>query len=157
HFVVILDPAVGTATFLVQAIDVIYRMLRRKWTREGLTAPQLDQAWNEYVPKHLLPRLYGYELMMAPYAIAHMKVGLKLTETGYRFGSDQRVHIYLTNALLPPAEAQVELALDWDALAHEAEAVNAVKESQLYSVIVGNPPYSDASQNLGPQFARLIE
>ena len=44
-------------------------------------------AWNDYVPKHLLPRLHAFELMMAPYAIAHMKIGLKLAETGYRFGS----------------------------------------------------------------------
>ena len=54
------------------------------------------------MPKHLLPRLHGYELMMAPYAIAHLKIGLKLYETGYRFGSDERARIYLTNALEPP-------------------------------------------------------
>ena len=59
------------------------------------------EAWNDYVPAHLLPRLYGYELMMAPYAIAHMKIGLKLAETGYRFGTEERVRIYLTNALEP--------------------------------------------------------
>ena len=53
------------------------------------------------MPKHLLPRLHGYELMMAPYAIAHLKIGLKLSETGYRFGSDERARIYLTNALEP--------------------------------------------------------
>ena len=53
------------------------------------------------MPKHLLPRLHGYELLMAPYAIAHLKIGLKLYETGYRFGSDERARIYLTNALEP--------------------------------------------------------
>ena len=56
------------------------------------------------MPKHLLPRLHGYELMMAPYAIAHLKIGLKLYETGYRFGSDERARIYLTNALEPANE-----------------------------------------------------
>ena len=56
------------------------------------------------MPKHLLPRLHGYELMMAPYAIAHLKIGLKLYETGYRFGSDERARIYLTNALEPWAK-----------------------------------------------------
>ncbi len=49
------------------------------------------------MPQHLLPRLHGYELLMAPYAIAHLKIGLKLYETGYRFGSDERARIYLTN------------------------------------------------------------
>jgi hypothetical protein len=54
---------------------------------------------NEYVPCHLLTRLHGYELLMAPYAIAHLKIGLKLYETGYRFGSEERARVYLTNAL----------------------------------------------------------
>ena len=64
-----------------------------------------DDLWNEYVPSHLLPRLHGYELMMAPYAIAHLKIGLKLHETGYRFDSDERARIYLTNALEPASDA----------------------------------------------------
>ena len=59
------------------------------------------------MPKHLLPRLHGYELMMAPYAIAHLKIGLKLYETGYRFGSDERARIYLTNALEPASDRQL--------------------------------------------------
>lgn len=102
-FVVILDPATGTATFLVEVIDVIYRTMTEKWRRQGLDKARIATAWNEYVPQHLLPRLYGYELMMAPYAIAHMKIGLKLGETGYRFQSAERARIYLTNALDPPA------------------------------------------------------
>ena len=67
---------------------------------------ELPGLWNAYVPTHLLPRLHGYELMMAPYAIAHLKIGLKLFETGYRFGSDERARIYLTNALEPPDDEQ---------------------------------------------------
>src|SRR5208282_5778754 len=62
-FVVILDPATGTATFLVEAIDVIHRTLAARWKRDRLTDVQQRAAWNEYVPKHLLPRLHGYELM----------------------------------------------------------------------------------------------
>ncbi|HCM74563.1 MAG TPA: hypothetical protein DIS87_10545 [Armatimonadetes bacterium] len=84
---------------------------------------------------------------MAPYAIAHMKVGLKLTETGYRYRSNQRVRIYLTNALEPASEIQARLALDWEALAHEALAVRAVKETQRFTVVIGNPPYSGHSAN----------
>ena len=89
-FVMILDPATGTATFLVEVIDVVYKTMSAKWNKQGYSTAQIQRAWNEYVPKHLLPRLYGYELMMAPYAIAHMKIGLKLFETGYRFASEQR-------------------------------------------------------------------
>ncbi len=80
---------------------MIHRTMIDKWTKEGKSEKQRVLLWNEYVPKHLLPRLYGYELMMAPYAIAHIKIGLKHSETGYRFQSEERARIYLTNALEP--------------------------------------------------------
>ncbi len=153
-FVVILDPATGTATFLVEVINVIHRTLTEKWTKQGMNPAQRLEAWNDYVPKHLLPRLYGYELMMAPYAIAHMKIGLKLAETGYRFASNERVRIYLTNAL-EPWQRQLKLP-DFEALAHEAVAVNEVKREKRFTVIVGNPPYSQMSQNLGEQERALV-
>jgi hypothetical protein len=168
-FVVILDPATGTATFLVEVIDVIHKQLQKKWETQGAEAckallrnPNSEirnsfaEFWNAYVPDHLLPRLYGYELMMAPYAIAHMKVGLKLGETGYRFGNSQRVRIYLTNALEPAKPIQGVLHLNWPALAHEAEAVKAVKETQRFTVVIGNPPYSGVSANDGPWIEHLL-
>ena len=73
-----------------------------------------------------ITRIHGYELMMAPYAIAHMKIGLKLFETGYRFGSEERARVYLTNALEPSQELpkQKDWVIKVPALAHEAEAVN---------------------------------
>ena len=100
------------------------------------------------MPQHLLPRLHGYELMMAPYAIAHMKIGLKLFETGYRFGSVERVRVYLTNALEPATDGGQQLAFaGWaPALAHEAQAVNAIKRWQRFTVVIGNPPYSNFGQ-----------
>jgi predicted helicase len=149
-FVQVLDPATGTATFLVEVIDVIYRTLTAKWQGQRLTESQQSTAWNEYVPKHLLPRVHGYELMMAPYAIAHMKIGLKLFETGYRFGSNERARIYLTNALEPPSDHKQQREFtEWaPALAHEAQAVNAIKRHQRFTVIIGNPPYAQYSMNL---------
>jgi predicted helicase len=158
-FVQILDSAAGTGTFLVEVIDVIHRTLTTKWTLQGLTEAQQHTAWNEYVPKHLLPRLYGYELMMAPYAIAHMKIGLKLFETGYRFSSDERVRVYLTNSLEPATDTAIERKFEQLApsLAHEAQAVNAVKRHQRFTVVIGNPPYSKMSGNLGEYAVRLIE
>ena len=60
---------------------------------EGHSKKKIEMLWNAYVPEHLLPRLHGYELMMAPYAIAHMKIGLKLYETGYHFESDARARV----------------------------------------------------------------
>jgi type I restriction-modification system DNA methylase subunit len=154
-FVQILDPATGTATFLVETIEVIHRTLKAKWQSQRLSAAQQRDAWNEYVPKHLLPRLHGYELMMAPYAIAHMKIGLKLTETGYRFDSEERARVYLTNAL-EPWRQQLPL-IGFEALAHEAAAVNEIKRAKRFTVVIGNPPYSKEAQNLGAQFLPLIE
>lgn len=139
-FVQILDPTTGTATFLVEVIEVIHRTLTVKWQQQRLTDAQQRAAWNDYVPKHLLPRLHGYELMMAPYAIAHMKIGLKLHETGYHFVSDERARIYLTNALEPWVK-QLPL-VGFDALAHEAAAMNEIKRHQRFTVVIGNPPYS---------------
>jgi predicted helicase len=144
HFVTILDPATGTATFLVEAITVIHRTLMEIWAKQGLSEAQRLDAWNEYVPRHLLPRLYGYELMMAPYAIAHMKIGLKLFETGYRFDSKERVRVYLTNTLEPAHEVQPQLEALAPALAHEAQAVAEVKRDVRFTVVVGNPPYSSS-------------
>src|SRR5262249_3535022 len=90
HFIQILDPAAGTGTFLVEVISLIHKTLVDKWKAKGRTEGEIETLWDEYVPKHLLPRLHGYELLMAPYAIAHLKIGLKLYETGYRFGSEER-------------------------------------------------------------------
>lgn len=148
-FVLMLDPATGTATFLVEIIEVIFNTMREKWTNEGHLEFDLPKLWNEYVPKHLLPRMYGFELMMAPYAIAHMKIGLILAGTGYRFGSDERAHIYLTNSLEPPSDIAEEIAANlFEALGHEAKAVNAVKRKKKFTVVVGNPPYSGISSNM---------
>ena len=149
------DPATGTATFLVEVIEVIFRTLKVKWKQQRLSEAQQVAAWNDYVPKHLLPRLHAYELMMAPYAIAHMKIGLKLAETGYRFGTDERARIYLTNALEPWVK-QLPL-IGFEALAHEATAVNKIKMAKRFTVVIGNPPYNNRSDNKTPWIMALIE
>ncbi len=92
--------------------------------------------------------------MMAPYAIAHMKVGLKLTETGYNFATDARVRIYLTNALEPWVK-QLPL-VGFDALAHEAAAVNEIKRHKRFTVVIGNPPYAGHSSNKGAWVSGLV-
>jgi len=143
HFVTILDPATGTATFLVEVIDVIQQTLWKKWEGQGHSSKERLARWNKYVPEHLLPRLHGYELLMAPYAIAHLKIALKLAETGYSFASPAVAQIFLTNALDAPVERKLA-GLGLMALAHEAEAVNLVKRKRAFSVILGNPPYSSS-------------
>ncbi len=154
-FIQILDPATGTGTFLVEVIDIIHCTMVAKWEALGHGEKKIRVLWNEYVPKHLLPRLHGYELLMAPYAIAHMKIGLKLYETGYRFGCDERARVFLTNALEPPSDAQIRNSA-LPALAHEAQVVNEIKRKQRFTVVIGNPPYSRTSYNVGEHADKLV-
>lgn len=155
-FVQILDPATGTGTFLVEVIDLIHNTLVDKWKAQGCGDTEREGLWNEYVPRHLLPRLHGFELLMAPYAIAHLKVGLKLYETGYRFGSDERAQVYLTNALEPAQDFSGLMEFAIPALAHEAMAVNKVKSERRFTVVIGNPPYSGHSTNKGNWIRGLL-
>lgn len=156
-FVQILDPATGTGTFLVEVIEIVHATMVDKWRNDGIRSEKrLTALWNEYVPQHLLPRLHGYELMMAPYAIAHLKIGLKLFETGYHFESDERARVYLTNALEPAQDHSGKFEFAIPALANEAEAVNRVKQSQRFTVILGNPPYKGVSANMGDWIDNLL-
>ena len=156
-FVQILDPATGTGTFLVEVIGLVHKTMTEKWHTEGHSSTKIMELWNDYVPKSLLPRLHGYELMMAPYAIAHMKLSLKLYETGYRFGSDERARIYLTNSLEPPQEFSDTFAFAIPALAHEAQEVNSIKRNRRFTVVIGNPPYSGEGMNKGEWIRSLID
>jgi len=159
-FVQILDPATGTATFLIEVIEVIHNTMTAKWNKERILKADQIKKWNTYVPTHLLPRLYAYELMMAPYAIAHMKVGIKLTETGFtawdKISKENRANIFLTNAL-EPWDKQLTL-VGFDALAHEAAAVNEIKHHKCFTVVIGNPPYSNFGMlNKIPSITSLLE
>ena len=95
---------------------------------------------------------------MAPYAIAHLKIGLKLYETGYRFGSEERARIYLTNALEPAHDFSGTFEFAIPALAHEAAAVNEIKRHKRFTVVIGNPPYSNRGQlNRIPFILNLLQ
>jgi len=145
HKVLILDPAVGTGTFLFCVIDLINESLKGN---KGL--------WSSYVSQHLLPRLFGFELLMAPYAVAHMKLGLQLAETGYDFKTDERLRIYLTNTLEEAHELTgLPLFTQW--LAEEANAAGKVKQEAPVMVVLGNPPYSVTSQNKGAWISLLLK
>src|SRR5665647_2128076 len=88
HKVQILDPATGTGTFLAEVIKLVHKKFEGQ---QGI--------WSNYVETHLLPRLNGFELLMASYAMAHLKLDLLLTETGYKPTTDQRFRVFLTNSL----------------------------------------------------------
>lgn len=144
--VLILDPACGTGTFLYFVIRQIYETLRE----EG----QLG-AWNNYVSRNLLPRIFGFELLMAPYAVAHLKLGLQLKDLGYQFDTDERLGIYLTNTLEEAMKKSELLIGQW--IADEANAASEIKRDKLIMVVLGNPPYSISSLNRGPWISKLLK
>jgi predicted helicase len=139
----ILDPATGTATFLYFVIDQIHR----KFAKQA-------GAWDDYVAKHLLNRVFGFELLMAPYAVAHLKLGMQLQETGYKFGSDQRLGIYLTNTLEEAVKKSEHIFAGW--VADEANAAARIKRDEPILVVLGNPPYSGVSANRGDWITNLV-
>ena len=140
----ILDPAVGTATFLYFVLTLIFSKFARQ-----------RGQWDGYVEKHLLNRLFGFEILMAPYAIAHLKLGMLLEETGYTFGSDQRLGIFLTNTLEESARRSDRLFADW--ISEEANAAAKVKAQLPIMVVLGNPPYANFGRmNRNPWILGLL-
>jgi predicted helicase len=101
--------------------------------------------WSDYVTKKLLPRLFGFELLMAPYTVAHLKLGLLFQETGSQFQTDQRLGIYLTNTLEEAIKHSETLFARW--ITEEANATAEIKKEKPIMVVLGNPPYSGISAN----------
>ncbi|MBC7505857.1 MAG: N-6 DNA methylase [Sandarakinorhabdus sp.] len=134
HKVQILDPATGTGTFLAKAVQLIADRMKAR-------APG---KWSGYVEADLLPRLHGFELLMASYAMCHMKLDMQLTQSGYKPSSNPpRLSVWLTNAL-EPADREVR-DLFFQPLADEARGASAVKRQTPIMCVIGNPPYSAES------------
>ena len=156
-FVKILDPATGTGTFLVEVINLIYETMRTKWRLSGQTNSDIDISWNEYVNEHLIQRMFGFEILMAPYSIAHLKIGLKLYETGYQFLETTRVNVFLTNSLERELVDENKFEFAIPTLAQEVKDVLQIKMHAVFTVVLGNPPYSTISQNRGEWITGLLE
>ena len=161
RFVCILDPATGTGTFLFECIEVIERTMKDRWCRELGAGSWKDARvvarWKAYVASELLPRIYGYELMMASYAVAHLKLSFKFAETDCELDSTSRLHVYLTNSLESPTKAQGELEGISPALAAEAKAVANIKKQRRFTIVVGNPPYANYSANLSEEARSIVD
>lgn len=141
----ILDPATGTGTFLYFVIDQIHQQFAKQ-----------KGAWDAYVSQHLLNRIFGFELLMAPYAVAHLKLGMQLEQTGYKFGSDQRLGIFLTNTLEEAAKKSDKLFASW--VSDEANAASRIKRDEPILVVLGNPPYSNFGRmNRGKWILSLLD
>lgn len=144
HKVQILDPATGTGTFLAEVVKHIHKNFKGQ---QGI--------WSNYVNQHLIPRLNGFELLMASYAMAHLKMDMLLTETGYKATTDQRFRIFLTNSLEEAHPDTGTLFSSW--LSDEADQANAVKRDTPVMCVIGNPPYNAMSKNQGKWIMKIME
>ena len=144
HKIQILDPATGTGTFLAEIVNQIYDKFRG-----------MEGMWQSYVEEHLLPRLNGFELLMASYAIAHLKLDMLLQATGYTHRKDSRLRIFLTNSLEECQPDTSSLFTQW--LSNEANAANRIKRDTPVMVMIGNPPYNGESNNKEAWIMRLME
>jgi len=148
HKVHILDPATGTGTFLS---EVIARIKNEFSGQEG--------RWASYVKNDLLPRLHGFEIMMAPYTIAHLKLATLLKESGANI-DNERLGIYLTNSLEKADKYDdtlfAGLGLD-KAITEESRLAGEIKNKLPIMVVLGNPPYNISSQNKGEWIINLIK
>ena len=148
HRVLILDPACGTGSFLYGVIDHI---------RDAYRADDNAGMWGGYVKEHLLPRIFGFELMMAPYAMSHLKLGMQLSAKdmpederpnwAYDFGNNERLGVYLTNSLERAETQAVGLFGPMRVITEEANAAAEIKRDLPIMVVLGNPPYSGHSSN----------
>lgn len=147
HRVQILDPATGTGTFLAEVIKQIAPKV------QGV-APGM---WSGYIENDLIPRLHGFELLMASYAMCHMKLDMILTEMGYKpTKTPPRLSVYLTNSLEEGEPATQNLLFSqW--LSREAKGANTIKRDMPIMCVIGNPPYSGISQNMGEYISKLID
>ncbi len=145
--VTVLDPAAGTLTFLAEAA---------KLAVEEFTSQYGDGAKDKFIKEHVLKNFYAFELMMAPYAIGHLKMSFLLEELGYKLHEDDKLKLYLTNTLEMEDLAQTELP-GMSSLSEESHLAGKVKKEQPILVILGNPPYSGHSSNIGEWISREIK
>ncbi|MFA4916249.1 MAG: type ISP restriction/modification enzyme [Syntrophales bacterium] len=143
----LLDPAGGTLTFPAEAIRLAADEFKEKYG---------DGALHQWIKKHILANFYAFELMMAPYAIGHLKIGFIFEELGYKMADDERFKLYLTNTLEMEEIKQIAIP-GLSSLSEESHLAGKVKKEQPVLVIVGNPPYSGNSANINKWTERLLK
>jgi predicted helicase len=145
HRVQILDVATGTGTFLAEIIKQIYAKFKGQ---EGL--------WGDYVTTNLIPRMHVFELLVASYAMCHMKLDLLLKETGYDLSkAPKRLSVFLTNSLEEHHKDSHLPFVNW--LSAEANEASRIKREMPIMIAIGNPPYSGHSANKGAWIEKLLE
>jgi hypothetical protein len=144
--VTLLDPAAGTMTFVARACQEAVREFQEKYGTGGREG---------FIREHILKNYYAFELMMAPYAVGHLKMSFFLEELGHRLSDDERFQFYLSNTLEMEELEQTHLP-GMASLAQESRLAGEVKKERPILVILGNPPYSGHSSNRGDWILELI-
>lgn len=140
HKVQVLDPAVGTGTFISAVIGKVYSEILKRGQKG---------SWPAYVQNDLLPRLHGFELMMTPYTIAHLKLSIAFEKTGFKYFNNKRLGIYLTNSLesnLGQMKFPTSFGLA-ESIAEESKEASKIKNETPIMIVLGNPPYAGESSN----------
>lgn len=146
---IILDPAMGTGTFLNEIIKVIKGTFDKD--NENLSQESRLTEWCEYISSDLLNRIFGFEIMINPYIIAHLQLFLLLEATGFNSNKyGKRIGVFLTNTLEGTHRIQPDLTeylKNKAILDEETHSANEIKINKPISVVIGNPPYSKFSSN----------
>ena len=145
--VTLLDPAAGTMTFVAQAAKQAVAEFESKYGSGGS---------EDFIRTRILKNFFAFELMMAPYAVGHLKMSFLLEELGHRLADDERMPFYLTNTLDWEKLEQSRLP-GLSALAEESRLAGDVKRQRPILLILGNPPYSGHSSNKGDWIRKLID
>jgi predicted helicase len=145
--VTVLDPAAGTLTFLAEAAKLAVEEFVSKYGAGGK---------ENFIKEHILKNFYALEVMMAPYAVGHLKMSFLLEELGYRLKEDDRFKLYLNNTLEMEELAQVDIP-GMASLSEESHLAGKVKKETPILVILGNPPYSGISANINPWINKLLK
>ncbi|MCD6426805.1 MAG: N-6 DNA methylase [Caldisericaceae bacterium] len=145
--VTVLDPAAGTLSFITEAVQLAVKEFTERFGTGGK---------QKFIKEHILRDFYAFELMMAPYAIGHIKFSFILEEEGYKLNKDERPKFYLTNTLEMKTLEKTNLPL-MSALSEESHLAEKVKKDTPILVIMGNPPYSGSSANNGEWISKTIK
>lgn len=168
--VYLLDPATGTGTFLMSAIQQVHDRVEKE--NKALGEDIVKKEFQQVVVNHILKHFYGFELLVAPYAVAHLKLTLLLEELDFNFkmtendsdDDNDRLKIYLANTLDDPRPKEKQSSYDalgkiaFPSIPKESEAARKVKRDIPILVITGNPPYSNfGKMNKGEWILNLIK
>ena len=148
----ILDPAAGTGVFLIEVIDQAFRKMTTAWEKQGLSPPEINQRWNQYVPNCLLPALTGFELMLPAALLGQVMMIQKLAATGFQFRDPGQLPFHVLDTLAEPA---VDGGND-QPLQEHLEYLEQLRLHKRFTVILGNPPFSGISMNDVPWIGKLM-